>query len=1021
MSEELRILIVEDVPTDAELMKRELKKGGILFTSRLVETKEGFLRELKEFTPDIILSDYKMPQFDGMTALSLTKEFAPNIPFIIVTGSMNEETAVACMKAGAADYVIKDHLARVSLAVKGALGNKQVREEKERLQEALWTSAREWRTTFDALNYPVALMNLDRNIRRCNKAMANLLGKPFSEIIGRNCCELMHSKSEPIEGCPVERMRETQERETLLLTLKERWFDIVADPVFDENKNFVGAVHIISDITENKRAEEALRESEEKYRTILEAIEEGYFEVDIAGNFTFFNDSLCKMLGYSKDEMMGMNNRQYMDKENAQKVFQAFNQVYTTGEPHLSFDWEILRKDGVKRFIESSVSMIRDSKGGGIGFRGIVRDITNRKQVEDTLRESEKRYRQVIENATEIIYSIDTKGNFTYGNPADLKATGFSLEELRQYNYQDLVVPEHREGITSIYIKQFRERQATTYVEFPFFNKSGEIIWFGQNASLVIEDGKVVGFHIIARDITERKRAEEELKKSEERFRELYDNAPVGYFEYNSQGRITSVNRTELEMLGYTLEEMIGHPLWKFVAEEGTVRQQILGKIAGTIPPARSLERTYQRKDGTLLPVLIEDRLLRDENGKITGVRSTIQDITDRKRAEEEKAVLQEQLRQSQKIEAIGRLAGGIAHDFNNLLTVIKGYSQLSLIELKEDVPLRGNIEEIKKASEKAADLTRQLLAFSRRQILETRVLDLNTVLRDMDKMLHRLIGEDIELITLLADDLGRVKTDPGWVEQIIMNLAVNARDAMPSVGKLTIETANVELDGAYALNHIAVTPGRYVMLSVSDTGVGMTPEVRQQVFEPFFTTKEKGKGTGLGLSTVYGIVKQSGGNIWVYSEPGKGTTFKIYLPRVDEPLVELKGEVTKEELPRGDETILVVEDEEDLLKLAERILSRQGYTVLQTSSTSKAVEICKERTQPIHLILTDVVMPQMSGRELVEQCRKIREDFKILYMSGYTDNTIVHHGVLAEGLNYIQKPFTVDGLARKVREVLDK
>jgi CheY-like chemotaxis protein len=290
-----------------------------------------------------------------------------------------------------------------------------------------------------------------------------------------------------------------------------------------------------------------------------------------------------------------------------------------------------------------------------------------------------------------------------------------------------------------------------------------------------------------------------------------------------------------------------------------------------------------------------------------------------------------------------------------------------------------------------------------------------------MDKMLHRLIGEDIELITLLADDLGRVKTDPGWVEQIIMNLAVNARDAMPKGGKLTIETANMELDEAYARGHIAVKPGRYVMLSVSDTGVGMTPEVRQQVFEPFFTTKEKGKGTGLGLSTVYGIVKQSGGNIWIYSEPGKGTTFKIYLPRVDEPADELKDKAVVEELPRGSETILIVEDEEEVRKVAVRILKRQGYTVLDTPDGEGALMTCEKRKEPLHLILTDVVMPGMSGRQLVERCRQIRQDFKVLYMSGYTDNAIVHHGVLVEGVNYIQKPFTVDALARKVREVLDK
>jgi len=351
----------------------------------------------------------------------------------------------------------------------------------------------------------------------------------------------------------------------------------------------------------------------------------------------------------------------------------------------------------------------------------------------------------------------------------------------------------------------------------------------------------------------------------------------------------------------------------------------------------------------------------------------------------------------------------------------IKGYSQLSLAEMKKDDPIRENVEEIRKASDRAADLTRQLLAFSRRQIMEMGVLDLNMHVQNLDKMLRRLIGEDIELVSILAKDLGRVRTDPGQIEQVIMNLAVNARDAMPSGGKLTIETANVDLDRAYARAHVAVKPGRYVMISVSDTGVGMTPEVRDRVFEPFFTTKEKGKGTGLGLSTVYGIVKQSGGNIWVYSEPVRGTSFKIYLPLVDEPLEELKEKIVKEELPRGSETIFIVEDEREVLKLAGRILERQGYHVVEAASGEEALKVCKEKKEPFHLLLTDVVMPQMSGRQLAEQLKQVYQDFKVLYMSGYTDNAITHHGVLDKGMNYLQKPFTVDALARKVREVLDK
>ncbi|HYA92156.1 MAG TPA: ATP-binding protein [Thermodesulfobacteriota bacterium] len=434
------------------------------------------------------------------------------------------------------------------------------------------------------------------------------------------------------------------------------------------------------------------------------------------------------------------------------------------------------------------------------------------------------------------------------------------------------------------------------------------------------------------------------------------------------------------------------------------------GKVPNTYP-FRIINKKGEELWGQLNATLIT------WDGK-PAVLCFIRDITERKQAEEALRNSEEQLRQSQKIEAIGRLAGGIAHDFNNLLTIISGDCQLSLLELKEKDPLRENIEEIKRTSEKAADLTRQLLAFSRRQILDVKVLDLNSVLRDLDKMLHRLIGEDIELVTLLADDLGRVKTDPGWVEQIIMNLAVNARDAMPDGGKLTIETANVELDEAYARRHIAVKPGWYVMLSVSDTGVGMTPEVRQHVFEPFFTTKQKGKGTGLGLSTVYGIVKQSGGNIWVYSEPGQGTTFKIYLPSVDESLEEEREKVTREEFPRGSETILVVEDEEDVRRLAVRVLERQGYRVLEASCGDDALVLGKD---PIHLILTDVVMPGMSGRQLADRLRSFHPEITVLYMSGYTDNDITHHGVLEKGVNYMQKPFTVDTLAKKVREVLDK
>lgn len=361
-----------------------------------------------------------------------------------------------------------------------------------------------------------------------------------------------------------------------------------------------------------------------------------------------------------------------------------------------------------------------------------------------------------------------------------------------------------------------------------------------------------------------------------------------------------------------------------------------------------------------------------------------------------------------------------MAHDFNNILTVIKGCCELLLLGLREEDPLYVNLKEIERSADRAAGLTRQLLAFSRRQVLEPKVVDLNGIILNLEKMLRRLLGEDIDLVTFLGEGTAKVKVDPGQMEQVIINLAVNAKDAMPQGGKLTLETAEVELDEEYARKHISVKLGPYVMLSISDTGVGMTPEVKERIFEPFFTTKEMGKGTGLGLSTVYGIVKQSGGNIWVYSEPGQGTTFKIYLPRVDEPLEERKEEVIRE-VSRGSETILVVEDEETVRKLAVRLLKKQGYKVLDAPGGEEALALGEEFKEPIHLILTDVVMPGMSGRQVVERLQRIHPEAKALYMSGYTDNVIFHHGILEKGIEFLQKPFTLESLARKVREVLDR
>jgi PAS domain S-box-containing protein len=511
-------------------------------------------------------------------------------------------------------------------------------------------------------------------------------------------------------------------------------------------------------------------------------------------------------------------------------------------------------------------------------------------------------------------------------------------------------------------------------------------------------------------------RAEVSLRDSQDYLKNLLDSIRAGIIVIDLETHaIVDINAFAIEMIGVAKEQVLGRMCHQYIcpAEDGKCPITDLGQAVDCS------EHVLLKVNGDRIPVLKSViPTMREGRGYL--IESFI-DISERKRAEAEAISFQEQLRQSQKMEAIGKLAGGIAHDFNNLLTVIKGYNQLSLMELKKDDPLRANIEEVQKAAERAAALTRHILAFSRRQILQFKVFDLNTLLHNLDKLLRRLIGEDIELVTFYSEDLGKVKTDPGQIEQVVMNLAVNARDAMPHGGKLTIEMANVELDQAYAQVHRGVTPGRYVMFAVSDTGVGMTPEVKERIFEPFFTTKEMGKGTGLGLSTVYGIVKQSGGNIWAYSEPGQGTTFKIYLPRVDESAEEVREKVVREEIPDGNETILVVEDEEPVRNLAVRILQKQGYRVLDASQGDNALLIYKQHKGPIHLMVTDMVMPGMSGLELAQRLESFNSEIKVLFISGYTDQAIVHHGVLERGMNYIQKPFTPDALTRKVREVLNK
>jgi len=766
MPDLVRVLMVEDVADDAALIERELRRAGITGAARRVDSERAYREALETFAPDIILTDHSLPTFGAADALRIALLAAPDTPVIVVTGSLDEETAAEYIKAGAADYVVKHHLERVGPAVLRALDLRRARAQQERAEEARRQGEERFRALIEHGADAVALVAPDETLLFASHSIERLLGFAPAELVGHPAFERVHPDDLP--------------RVHAVLR------DIVASP----------------------------------------------------------------------------------------------------GTPAgLELRWR--HKDGSWRHIDAvAVDRLAEPAVGAVVVN--FRDVSERRTAEAALRESEERYRTLVEGVRDIIFALSPEGTIASLNPAFETITGWRREQ-----------------------------------------------WVGQ---------------------------------------------PF---------------------------ERLVHP------EDLPLALELLGRVVrGELRPAsqfrvRTAKGDYRVGEFSATPQLHE--------GRLVGILGIGRDVTER-------VQLEQQLRQAQKMEAVGRLAGGIAHDFNNILTAITGYADLLLEDLAATDPRRQDADEIHKAADRAAGLTRQLLAFSRQQVLQPTVLEVNKLVADLEKMLRRLLGEDVELSTRLAPTTGRVKADPGQLEQVIMNLAVNARDAMPNGGKLTLETGNVNLDEAYAADHYPARAGPFVMLAVSDTGIGMSEETQAHMFEPFFTTKEKGKGTGLGLATVYGIIKQSGGFIWVYSEVGHGTTFKLYLPRVEELAERASAPAQAPARPvRGTETVLVVEDEAPVRNVARQVLERHGYTVLEAPSAEAALDLATRYTGTIHLLLTDVVMPGLNGRELASRLADLRPDARVIFMSGYTDDAVTRHGVLEPGSAYVQKPFTPDAIARRVREVLDQ
>ena len=768
-----------------------------------------------------------------------------------------------------------------------------------------------------------------------------------------------------------------------------------------------------------KQAEASLRESEDRFRRVVDVTEEGIWEWDISTNREFVSPRWCEIVGYSFDdpELPHAYNSwaERIHPDDSERVAGALKNHLEKGAKY-DVDYRHRHKSGEYRWQNSRGQALRDKSGKPTNMVGCIADITERKRAETALRESHELLSLFVKRSP--VYAFikeSTPGRsrvlVASENFADL--TGVPGSQMTGKTMEDLFPPEFAAKITAddwavasggktLQLDEILGNRHFTTIKFP----------------IVLGDKNLMAGYTI--DITERKRAEEALLVSEERYRTLFDGSNDGIALADATtGTIIDCNLTLCCMVERDKAEIRGqsqsilHPPQPLVdGQSPTFRQHRAGHTD------QSLEDILLSKSGKLIPVEIRAAHVTIGGGPF--ILGIFRDITERNRAMAEQATLQAQLNQAQKMESVGRLAGGVAHDFNNLLTVILGYAETLQRALKEGDPHRKPVDEIRLAAKRAAGLTRQLLAFSRRQILEPRVLDLGDVVRSLEPMLRRLIGEDLDLRIACPEGLGRVKADPGQIEQVLMNLAVNARDAMAGGGKLTIDASNVDLCDDYTSRRMEFKPGPYVVLAVTDTGTGMTPEVQQRLFEPFFTTKEQGKGTGLGLSTVFGIVKQSGGHIAVYSEVGRGTTFKIHLPRVEEAARPITHARMPAVLPRGTETILVAEDEEGVRQLVRMVLMDGGYTVIEASNGEQALHLCERHAGPLHLLISDVIMPQMGGKQLAEHLRKLRPNLKILFTSGYTNDAIAHQGVLDPGVAFLQKPYNLNDLLAKVREVLD-
>jgi two-component system cell cycle sensor histidine kinase/response regulator CckA len=894
-NERIRLLFLKDNQGDAGLCIKALKDADLNVEIDMARSSREFMEFASTRVYDVVLTDFRLPGWDGLDTLHSLRSLGRDTPVILVTGALSAKRAIECIKAGVSDYILEEDLARLPVAVRRALEEHNILQSRDRAESAQSESEKQYRLLFNANPNPMWVVD----------------------------------------------------RETL--------------------------------------------------------------------RFVTVNDAAIRHYGYSLNEFLLMTLRDLPPPDEMERFLAAVvpdRSRVSTREP-----WTLRTKDGTIIDVEISSQEIK--------FRSIdavlvmAHDVTAQRRAESEIRDSKEQLQLMLDSTTEAIYAIDTNGVCTLCNPACFRGLGYVHEsEVLGKDMHALIHHTRPDGsrypADECKIHRAFRGGTKAYVE-------NEIFWRADGTCFPVEywsypifhDTKVMGCIVTFFDITERKKSVEQIRRSESRYRSIIENAPYGICRVDRNGNIVMANQPLLSMLGYQNEdEVLGLHIATKVYADPEERERMISN-SSLDGPTVAFETKWVRKDGKTIMVRVAGRLLAADDELFGGYEGFVEDITETKS-------LQKQFEHAQKMEAVGRLAGGVAHDFNNLLMVMSGYAQLLGESSNDSVKVTEYAHQIHAASSKAAAITLQLLAFSRKQIVDPTALDLNFIVKDIGKMLPRMLGDDVELTLALESQLGTVRADRTQIEQVIMNLAVNARDAMPKGGQITVETRNVDLDIGYdRQREVTVPPGRYVSLTVSDNGIGMSPETQLRMFEPFYTTKEEGKGTGLGLATVYAIVKQSYGFIWVYSELGKGSSFKVYLPRLDAPPareLSLQAEVT----PGGTETILLTEDDPGLREVGRVYLESKGYTVLEASNANDAVKVCSTYQHPIDLLITDMVMPGQSGLDLAKAALEIRPTLTVVLMSGYTDRMLDISSIGFEA-RFLQKPFSLDALARLTRSLLDK